>query len=131
MPKFRLNKIVRDKLLEMYVGLHQKPDYELLDRKQHIEALIAKAAEELRELAEAATDKRAGEIADVLEVLDSLKRVLGLSDTEINNIQAAKRAKSGSFDRGVFIRTLDLEDSDQEWIAYYRREPERHPEITI
>jgi predicted house-cleaning noncanonical NTP pyrophosphatase (MazG superfamily) len=128
MPKFQLSKLVRDKLLDSYVELNQKPDYSLLDKEAHVDALIDKVIEETQEILSVPPEKRASEIADVREVLDSLTRVLGISEEEVQAAQDKKRAKAGSFDRGIFIRTLDLEDDDEEWITYYRREPKRYPE---
>jgi predicted house-cleaning noncanonical NTP pyrophosphatase (MazG superfamily) len=127
MPKFHLNKLVRDKLLESYLELNQKPNYRTLERPEHIEQLIDKVAEEIREIKGAPTDKLASEIADVQEALDSLKRLVGVTDEDVQEAQRRKRAKAGSFDKGVFIHTLDLENDD-EWVNYYRREPERFPE---
>jgi predicted house-cleaning noncanonical NTP pyrophosphatase (MazG superfamily) len=127
MPKFRLNKLVRDKLLDAYVTEGQKADFRLLVGREHVDGLVQKAIEEIKEVRDAPAHKYVDELADVQEVLDCLKRVLEVSDEAVRTAQVQRRVKRGSFDKGVFIKTLELEETN-EWTAYYRREPGRYPE---
>lgn len=128
MVVFALQKLVRDKLVEIYIGLGQKPRHHFLGKDDHKMHLAHKIVEEAKELSNASTDKMAEEIADVRQALDDLQYLYGISDTELARVMKAKKAKKGGFRKGLFIDRLELEDGDP-WIEYYRKEPERFPEI--
>ena len=50
MPKFILNKLVRDKLIATYEKLGQKATYKTLSKPEHFEALKQKVTEEIKEV---------------------------------------------------------------------------------
>lgn len=129
MPTFKLNKLVRDKLPAIYKALEQKALTRKLSKTQLSKALVRKIIEETSEI----TDKTSkteliGEIADVQQVLDDLKSLHGISNSEVAEIQAKKKAKKGGFSQGIFVETLTLADGDK-WVDYYRAEPKRFPEV--
>lgn len=124
MPIFRLNKLVRDKFIEIYTSLGQKPAFRYLTPDEHRAELIEKIVEEVRELSAASPKKVADEIADVQQALDDLRRTYGITKKEIIAAMSAKRAEKGGFGKGVHVDTLELAEEDP-WTKYYRSEPRR------
>jgi predicted house-cleaning noncanonical NTP pyrophosphatase (MazG superfamily) len=128
MAKFRLDKLVRDKIVEYQLSVGQKPTYSTLSHIEHIKALANKIAEEASELAKAPAEKLASEIADVEQALDDLKKISGIKPSVITAAKTEKRRKNGAFKKGLYIETLEL-DEDDPWTAYYRSEPDRFEEL--
>lgn len=124
---FRLNKLVRDKLVRVNLDMNGKVDYKILNGDKLNKALLKKLIEEARELEQEA-ELTAGEIADLQEILDQLVKNYGLSKTEIRATQAKKRTKNGGFAKGHYIKTLTL-PTDNEWAKYYAADPKRFPEV--
>lgn len=129
MPKFILNKLVRDKIVEHQLALGSKPQYRLLDDSQHKEALANKIIEETREILNSDEEKVASEIADVQQALDDLKEKFGVSDADVAKIQKIKNQKNGPFKKGIYIEQLEVAENDRKWTEYYRKDPARFPEI--
>lgn len=150
MPTFLLNKLVRDELPSLYEGLGQQAEVKVLEGEEHIAALLAKLDEEYGEFNPShETTEIPGEIIDVLEVIESLEKrgiederfdamrsefaqiagVIGLSSEDIQTLLEQKRTSKGSFDAGYWIGRLVLSDDDTYWVEYYRKEPERFPEV--
>lgn len=127
MPTFQLRKLVRDGHIAHYREAGQVADYRQLDKKEHILRLIDKIAEEIREVA--ASDTPADELADAQQALDDLATLLGEDRQSIAAAQARKLANNGGFGGGYYVESLYCDEAD-EWTAYYRREPDRFPEIS-
>lgn len=128
MIRFRLNKLVRDKFVPIYLKLGEKPVYHFLSHDDHIAALTRKLLEEAAELSTAAPQKIAEELADIEQVLDDLREVLAIPRADISSIRRTKNKEKGKFRKGLYIESLELADDDP-WVQYYRKEPERFPEI--
>ena len=128
MPKFRFNKLVRNKIIDHQIKAGGKPDYRTLSDQEHVTELIKKISEETAEIAEATPDQLASEIADVQQALDDLKKKLNVSDKQVRAAQTAKNDKNGSFDQGIYIESVDVNEDDP-WVGYYRQNPARYPEI--
>ncbi|MBX4190960.1 nucleoside triphosphate pyrophosphohydrolase [Candidatus Saccharibacteria bacterium] len=124
---FRLNKLVRDKILKSNLDMGGKVNYKILNGDKLNKALLKKIVEEAKEL-EQETELTAGEIADLQEIIDQLIKNYGLSKSEIRAKQVKKRASSGGFIKGHYITTLTL-PADNKWVDYYAAEPKRFPEI--
>jgi predicted house-cleaning noncanonical NTP pyrophosphatase (MazG superfamily) len=129
MLKFKFEKLVRDKIAEQQITAGSKPNLRTLDREEHKKELVKKIFEEAGEILTAHPEDTAGEIADVQQVLDDLKVLLGISDEEVAKAQEAKNKKNGSFKEGIYIESVEVNENDQ-WVAYYRKNSERYPEIT-
>lgn len=114
---FHLGKLVRDGIVPSMEEMGQKPDFRTLSEPQRISELYRKVIEEGGE----------GDLADLLEVVESLAAADGKTFEEIRAEQLAKRAKVGGFTKGIFVNAVTLEDGDP-WIDYYAAEPERFPE---
>ena len=130
MPKFIFNRLVRDKLPADYERLGQKAVYKTLSKQELLEAVRAKIIEELNEVPLGGSiEDFQKELADTQQAIDDLVTLKGASVDEIQAIKLSKLEKKGGFTGGHFVETLELSDAD-EWVAYYRQEPERHKEIT-
>lgn len=129
MPKFRFNKLVRDKLPRMYAELNQKIVTRRLTGPELLQALQNKLMEEAAEIPfeKGARDEIVSEIADLEQVIDDMKVAAGISDDEVRLAKLKKLEKKGGFSEGVYVDSIELEDGD-EWVEYYRREPKKYPE---
>jgi len=128
MARFRFNKLVRDKIVELQKTRGTTPRYHILDGEAHVQALLEKLTEEANEARVATSDELIEEIADVQQVLEDLKRKLKLSDAQVLEVQKRKNEQSGAFSKGIFIEEVTVPDTD-EWAAHFRANPDRYPEI--
>ena len=128
MPKFKFEKLVRDKIVDHQIALGGKPKYRELSSDAHKQELVNKIVEEAREIANAPADELASEIADVQQALDDLKELCGISGHDVAKAQAVKNDKNGAFKKGLFVEHVEV-DENNEWIAYYRQNADRYPEI--
>lgn len=128
MPRFSLQKLVRDNIVAQQTREGAIPTYHTLTGKRLAEALVTKLIEEAREIPTDDAVEAVKEIADVQQVLDELKRTLGISDEAIAVAQQAKLMKNGGFQKGHYIEAVDIADDDNFWVGYYRKEPTKYPE---
>lgn len=130
MPTFIFNKLIRDKLKVEYVKLNHKATYKKLSDSELFEALKQKIIEEAKEIpADGSKEEIAGELADVQQVLDDLATRAGITIEEIMDAKQKKFEKKGGFSEGLFVEKVELRPND-EWVAYYRRSPEKYEEIS-
>lgn len=129
MPEFKLNKLIRDRLPDEYERLGQVACYRSLSVDEHKIALIDKIAEEARELRASNSDiDIKSEIADIQQVIDDLVELCNISPSDIEVCMKQKYLKKGGFKNATFIETIKL-NNDDEWIEYYRSNPETFPEV--
>ena len=121
---FHLNKLVRAKLPDDMRARGQQPEVRQLEGREKTLAKIAKLLEEAGEL-DPDSPTYPEELADVLQIVTELVR--DCSGEDVEKIRREKLAKKGGFDAGLFVTKLVL-DPDDEWVEYYRREPEKYPE---
>jgi predicted house-cleaning noncanonical NTP pyrophosphatase (MazG superfamily) len=122
---FRLNKLVRDKIVKHHFEMGGRVDYKKLASSEHNKALLTKLIEEAKELRD--SNFEVGEIADLQEIIDQLAKNLKLSKKEISAAQTKKRKLNGGFKKGDFINTVTL-PADNKWAKYYASDPKRFPE---
>lgn len=122
---FYLNKLIRDNLPEMMRGRAQKPSVTTLTGDKLVVALVNKLTEESREL-DPKSPKFLQELSEVTQVLDDLLETLDARE-EVERLRQADLARRGGFRKGQYISTLSLAPDD-EWVEYYRKEPERFRE---
>lgn len=125
MPTFHLNKLVRGKLPDIMHDRGQDPEVTKLEGDALINALIAKVAEELAEL-EPGDPSLAKELSQVKQAINDLIE-LSTGDQEIERLRLEDLKRRGGFTEGMYISRLHLQPDD-EWVAYYRKEPEKYPE---
>ena len=128
MRSFMLRKLVRDKVFEDMQHMGQQMVFHELNDTDYVRELVAKLSEESGELSVSDRSEALKELADVLEVVESLAVALDADFDKVRAVQAERKAKRGGFEKRVFVERLDLADDDP-WVDYYAKEPERFPEI--
>ena len=106
------NKLVRDRIPEIIESQGGSCQCRVLAKDEYMQALKAKLVEEAQELLD--TDDREGllrELADVMEVVDSLLKATGLTISALREEQRRKREDRGGFERRLsLIWSERLED---------------------
>lgn len=105
MPKFKFDKLVRDKIVERQIASGAVPVYRQLNRQEHKNALINKIVEESQEITHAKPEEIAMEIADVQQALDDLREMYGVTSEDIAKAQTEKNEKNGGFKKGSILIT--------------------------
>jgi predicted house-cleaning noncanonical NTP pyrophosphatase (MazG superfamily) len=126
---FKLNKLVRDKFVDIYKATNQRPKYRTLQPEEHRQRLIDKVVEETQELYATPTEEVVQELADIQQALDDLRGMYHIPLAKLREVMRTKAQKKGTFRQGVLIEELELNDDDP-WVEYYRKEPERFPEVS-
>ena len=99
-----MEKLVRDRIPEI-MGRAGKPGkFEFLAGERYLHALRAKLCEEAAEVATAKTDEELiAEVADVLEVMETLIAAADLDWDAIRAQQSRKRRDRGGFAGGILL----------------------------
>jgi predicted house-cleaning noncanonical NTP pyrophosphatase (MazG superfamily) len=129
MRAFVLNKLIRDKIFASMQELGQDIEFKKLDAEEYSQALKQKLAEEVSEFLQSEEGSE-DELADLLEVIESLAQTLGTDFAALRALQAERREKRGGFEDRIFVRKLRLKDSDP-WVQYYAKDPEKFPEENV
>jgi len=95
----RYNKLVRDKIPEILDAKNISYEKHIASDEEYKVELIKKLNEEIQEFSEAGDPE---ELADVLEVIESLKKLSIYSKVEI--IQQNKKEKKGGFDKKIILK---------------------------
>lgn len=105
------NKLVRDNIPEIIIKDNCKPITRILSDAEYKHELEKKLLEEYNEvLGTATSEDRIEELADMLEIIQSLASLENKSLKDVNNIAKKKRAKRGGFEKKIFLeRVLDNE----------------------
>ncbi|MCC2646842.1 MAG: phosphoribosyl-ATP pyrophosphohydrolase [Rickettsiaceae bacterium] len=132
MPKFLLNKIIRDKLLQKILEAGVEVESKSLVGKELIDALKNKLQEEVKEVLEAKNnDELKEELADVLEVLYTICLKQGLDLAEIEKVRLEKFEDKGGFN-DILVQTLSFDEEEERfkpYADYYRRNPNKYPQL--
>lgn len=96
----RYNKLVRDKIPDIIREKGEEAKIHTASDKEYQEKLLEKLREEAEEFIKSRTEE---ELADILEVLESIKRLNKFSDEKIDKIKAEKRAKRGGFEKRIIL----------------------------
>jgi predicted house-cleaning noncanonical NTP pyrophosphatase (MazG superfamily) len=104
MPKFRLNKLIRDGLREKYAALGQKADYPKLTKEKHIQLLLEKIIEETREVPINGTiDEIAQELGDIQQAINDLADLFGVTAEQIEIARQEVFNDKKGFSEGTFV----------------------------
>ena len=129
MITFLFNKLIRDALKDEYEKIGQVAVYKKLSELELLEAFRQKVIEEAKELPFDGTKQDlVSELADIRQVIDDIAALRGITNAEITKAKEKKFAKKGGFMGGHFVETLSLQDDD-EWVAYYRKQPDVYREV--
>jgi predicted house-cleaning noncanonical NTP pyrophosphatase (MazG superfamily) len=102
-----VDKLVRDRIPEIIESNGDRAVTHLLDDGSYYTALLAKLAEETKEVRLAQADDLLAELADVLEVVQALARTAGVTWEQLLALTADKRARRGRFDRRIFLEYVE------------------------
>jgi predicted house-cleaning noncanonical NTP pyrophosphatase (MazG superfamily) len=97
----RFNKLVRDLIPEIIESKGEKVVIIILNQDQYRKELIKKLFEEGKELK---LNPCVEEVADVLEVLDSICEEWGFRKEDVIKIQSEKRLKRGGFKKKIYLK---------------------------
>ena len=98
------NKLVRDEIPAKIEAQGEAAEVARLEGEALLAALKNKLVEEALEVFDAKSSDSIGEeIADVLEVLYALEKMLGLKRSEVDAVREAKLKKRGGFGKGVML----------------------------
>lgn len=126
---FACDKLSRDKGLETFKAEGITPQYKLLKDDELRNVLKIKLMEEGYELCEAETIQEVvAELADVLEVIDGLCKAYKISLEDIQKIKEKKLKERGGFEKGLFIETIEMEESNPK-VKHFRASPDKYPEV--
>ncbi len=130
MKKFAFKKIIRDKLYQdllndKKVVVDKKEltiDEFLIQLKEKLieEALEVKYATSIEELKE--------EIADVIEVINSILKITKIEYNEVEKYRKHKFEERGGFEKPIYINSISMEENHSD-INYLLENKEKYPEI--
>lgn len=125
--RFRVEKLIRDRLPEIMRAQGLAVFDRRLDDEAFAQALKAKLLEEAAEAgATRDAEDLAGELADLSEVMLALAQLNGLTAQDIEARRLAKRAERGGFDDRVYNAAVEAEDGLPA-ADYYLARPEQYP----
>jgi predicted house-cleaning noncanonical NTP pyrophosphatase (MazG superfamily) len=97
-------KLVRDKIPQIIKADGKKLKTRILSDEEHLEELIKKLGEELKELNEA---RSVEELADVQEIVHAIADAIGSSKDELEKVRAKKAEARGSFKNKIFLESAE------------------------
>ncbi|HUW22233.1 MAG TPA: nucleoside triphosphate pyrophosphohydrolase [Candidatus Bathyarchaeia archaeon] len=120
MRRFKVRKLVRDKIEENILKRKSKVVSRRIENDEFLDELTKKLKEEADELNPHDLENAKHELADIQLVVDCLLKILQISKKELLAIQKKRIKEAGAFDQQIYIETVDLEDDD-DWVAYYEK----------
>ncbi len=130
MKKFAFKKIIRDKLYQEL--LNDKKvivDKKVLTKEEFLIQLKEKLLEESLEVKNANTiEDLKEEIADVIEVINSILKFNKIEYNEIEKYRQKKFFKKSGFENPIYINSISMEE-DHPNINYLLENKEKYPEI--
>jgi|ETNmetMinimDraft_4_1059912.scaffolds.fasta_scaffold62337_2 predicted house-cleaning noncanonical NTP pyrophosphatase (MazG superfamily) len=130
MPKFRLEKLIRDGLVQKFEEDGYDTQYRTLSPEEYVHALRAKVLEEAQELPETKDRAEAiSELADVYQALADYALLLGIPEDEIVTEKQRKFEQKGGFSGAHFVETIEIPENDP-WVQYFRDNPDYQEEAS-
>ncbi|AMW30798.1 MULTISPECIES: nucleoside triphosphate pyrophosphohydrolase [Arthrospira] len=96
-------KLVRDRIPETIRQSGGKPEIKVLSEAEYRIALRNKLREEAEEVQESDDASLLEELADILEVVESLRKSYNISDEQIQLKVDEKRAQRGGFEQKIML----------------------------
>ena len=96
-------KLVRDKIPQIIIDSGRLPRYHMADKSEHLSRLYDKMLEEMEEFKE---NPCVEEAADMLEVINGLCHIYGISMVSVIDVSTIKRAERGSFNEGIVLEEV-------------------------
>jgi predicted house-cleaning noncanonical NTP pyrophosphatase (MazG superfamily) len=105
------NKLVRDLIPRIIEADGRRPVIRILGDEDYEAALRAKLIEEAVEARDAPSDRLLAELADVVEVINALLPILGLTWDDLLALAKRKRAERGGFAGRILLESVDAAPS--------------------
>ena len=103
--RYTYNKLVRDKIPENIDSeLGRKSKYRILNDKEYLTELNKKVLEEANEFIE---ENSIEELADLMEVINSIMKLKGYKMEEVHKVMKAKTDKKGAFNDKIYLEYVD------------------------
>ena len=104
---YTYNKLVRDKIPEEINSMEgRKAKFRIMDDNEYIKELNRKLLEESNEFVE---ENDIEELADVMEVMESIMKIKNIQWEDVKKIQEKKKNKKGSFNRKIYLEYVEEE----------------------
>ena len=104
----KYNKLVRDKIPEIIEKNGEKPYIKILEDNEYKMELEKKLLEEYNEVLKTeSSEERVEELADMIEVINSLATLENKSLEDVIKIANNKREKRGGFDKKIFLEKVE------------------------
>ena len=109
--KYTYNKLVRDKIPASIDSMEgRKANWRIMDNEEYIKELNKKLLEEAHEFIE---ENAVEELADIMEVIQSIMRAKNISYEELKKVQALKREQKGGFNDRVYLIDVEQDKVDE------------------
>lgn len=134
MVRFYLQKLVRDNVVQNCLDdpevLHT--EYRELNKQEFRQELLRKIHEEADEipLSDDSREESLKELADLQEVVDTLRQDFGFSPVEVRQAMERKKQDKGGFEKRHYIEYNDIADGSK-WIDMFRAQPEKYREENV
>jgi predicted house-cleaning noncanonical NTP pyrophosphatase (MazG superfamily) len=101
------NKLIRDRIPEIIAKDGNTADIIILSEESFKQAIKEKLIEEATEVLNADNrDEVLSELADLQEVMDTIKQMYNINTLEVNTIQAVKALQRGKFEKRLYLRSV-------------------------
>ena len=101
------NKLVRDRIPEIIQKEGNTADIIILSEESFKQAIKEKLIEEATEVCNADNrDDILNELADLQEVMDTIKQLYNINTLEVNTIQAVKALQRGKFEKRLYLKSV-------------------------
>lgn len=126
---FKQNKLIRDKIIEIMESKGSKLYSYVLNDSDFLKQLKLKLLEEASEVQKAQKKEDVlEELADVLEIVDTLAQAYNIEAKDLQIAQEKKRQEKGSYQKRIFLTFAEHpKDSPQE--RYCLANSEKYPEV--
>lgn len=109
--KYTYNKLVRDKIPANIDSMEgRKANWRVMEDEEYIEELNKKLLEEAHEFIE---ENAVEELADIMEVIQSIMRAKNISYEELKKVQVLKREQKGGFNDRVYLIDVEQDKVDE------------------
>jgi len=101
------NKLIRDRIPEIIAKDGNTADIIILSEESFKQAIKEKLIEEATEVLNADNrDEVLSELADLQEVMDTIKQMYNINTLEVNTIQAVKALQRGKFEKRLYLKSV-------------------------
>ena len=109
--KYTYNKLVRDKIPANIDSMEgRKANWRVMEDEEYIKELNKKLLEEAHEFIE---ENAVEELADIMEVIQSIMRAKNISYEELKKVQVFKREQKGGFNDRVYLIDVEQDKVDE------------------